>query len=131
MLKQFDEQLLSIRQAADLLGVSRDTVRRRIISGEIRGEKIKGQWRIPREEVENLLKQLRRKDEASDEIVRLLRERIRELEADKSYLQQRVMALEEIVQQQQRLIETLTPKALPKPGLGERIRSFFRRKPRG
>jgi len=123
MLKQNNAQFISIRQAAELLGVSRDTVRRRIIAGEIKGEKVNGQWRIPRREVDALLKQVRKQDAqpAQDVLIQMLRERIRELEADKAYLQERIIALE-------RQIESLIPKALPKPSLRERIRGLFRRK---
>ena len=45
---------LNIDQAAQLLGVSKDTVRRRIKSGEYQAEKVAGtygiEWRLPEEQ---------------------------------------------------------------------------------
>ena len=122
MRKQNDAQYLSIRQVAELLGVSRDTVRRRIIAGMIKGEKVNGRWRIPRKEVDALREQVRKQDAqpAQDILIQTLKERIRELEADKAYLQERIVTLE-------KLLESLTPKALPKPSLRERIKRIFKR----
>jgi len=44
MVKPDEERVLSIQEAANALGVSRDTVRRRIKKGEIPAEKISGPY---------------------------------------------------------------------------------------
>ena len=46
---------LTIRQVADILNVSTDTVRRRIADGTFRAVKIARSVRIPRSEIEKLL----------------------------------------------------------------------------
>jgi excisionase family DNA binding protein len=48
-------ELISIAQAAELLGVSRDTVRRLIAVGELSSMKIGVAVRIPREDVDHLV----------------------------------------------------------------------------
>ena len=143
MTGQGRDNLLDTEGASRLLGVSTDTIRKWIKRGKIRARKVEGRWMIERDslpemsrtkrdsvqdrdgttvlserdrhivELENRIRELE-KDKAT------LQERIRELEADKAYLQERIVALE-------KLLESLTPKALPKPSLRERIRRIFRR----
>jgi len=117
------DDFIGIPQAADLLGVSIDTVRRWIKSGKLKAEKVKNRYRISRQEIQRALSEVSRQKpmhDFRDELIASLRERIRELEADKAYLQQRILALEEIV-------KLLTAGALPKPSLAERIKGFFGR----
>ena len=47
--------LLTIEEAADLLKCSRQTVRDRIKSGEIAGDKYGRQWRIKAEDLNNYI----------------------------------------------------------------------------
>ena len=143
MTGQGRDNLLDTKETSRLLGVSTDTIRKWIKRGKIRARKVEGRWMIERDslpemsrtkqdsvqdrdgttvlserdrhivELENRIRELE-KDKAS------LQERIRELEADKAYLQERIVALE-------KLLESLTPKALPKPPLWERIKRIFKR----
>lgn len=46
---------MDVREAAKRLGLSEETVRRYLRSGELRGSRLKLEWRIPAEEVERLL----------------------------------------------------------------------------
>ena len=48
---------VSTAEAARLLGVTTNTVRRWILQGKIRGKKIIGRWKIPAEEIDRLLHQ--------------------------------------------------------------------------
>ena len=43
-----DERLLTVHQAAKMLGVSVYTVKRQLRAGELPGVKIGGQWRVQR-----------------------------------------------------------------------------------
>jgi excisionase family DNA binding protein len=49
-----NSQLISIAAAADLLGVSRDTVRRLLAVGELSSMKIGAAVRIPRADIDRL-----------------------------------------------------------------------------
>jgi len=48
---------VSTAEAAQMLGVTTNTVRRWILQGKIRGKKIIGRWKIPAEEIDRLLNQ--------------------------------------------------------------------------
>jgi excisionase family DNA binding protein len=143
MTGQKRDNLLDTKEVSRLLGVSPDTIRKWIKRGKIRARKVEGRWLIERDslpdmsgtkrdsvqdrdgtavlferdsriaELEDCVRELER-DNA------VLQERVRELERDKAYLQERIITLE-------RLLESLTPKALPKPPLRERIRRIFKR----
>lgn len=49
-----DEMFYTTEEVAKMLRVSMQTVQNWLRSGEIRGIKIGKQWRIPKEEIENL-----------------------------------------------------------------------------
>jgi len=55
MSEKLDKPLYSINEATKLLGVSDDTIRRMIASGELDAVKVRGQWRIRRESLEKYL----------------------------------------------------------------------------
>ena len=139
---------LTVREFSRLTGLSRATVYRYIKQGKLRAERIDGVLYViqPETEVETGETEAETtRDRATVEFLRdenerlrqevselrgrlsqleteneNLRRRVRELEADKAYLQERIVSLEE-------LVKSLTPKALPKPSLWERIRNRFRR----
>ena len=139
---------LTVREFSRLTGLSRATVYRYIKQGKLRAERIDGVLYViqPETEVETGETEAetarnrtaieflrdeneRLRQEISELRVRLsqletenenLRRRVRELEADKAYLQERIVSLEE-------LVKSLTPKALPKPPLWERIKGMFRK----
>jgi excisionase family DNA binding protein len=52
---------VSIQEAARLLGVSDDTIRRMIKSGQLPAFKVRSQWRIRKEEVERIMRGEREK----------------------------------------------------------------------
>jgi len=139
---------LTVKEFSRLTGLSRATVYRYIKQGKLRAERIDGVLYViqPETEVETgeteaetardstAIEFLRGENERlRREVSQLrgrlsqletenenLRQRVRELEADKAYLQDRIVTLEE-------LLKSLTPKALPKPPLRERIRRIFKR----
>ena len=132
------DNCISVSEAAQRLGVCVETVRRWIKSGKIKARKVGIRYFIPLSEIEERVStpsgrvsggisgQISEQS-AKDEIIaalreqnRVLQERIRELEADKAYLQERILTLE-------RLLESMAPKALPKPPLRERIKRLFKR----
>jgi excisionase family DNA binding protein len=49
------EELLTIEEVARILKVSVQTVRRMIDEGELQARKIRGQWRIKREDLRNYI----------------------------------------------------------------------------
>ncbi len=49
------EELLTIEEVARILRISVQTVRRMIDEGELRAIKIRGQWRIKREDLQNYI----------------------------------------------------------------------------
>jgi len=139
---------LTVKEFSRLTGLSRATVYRYIKQGKLRAEKVDGVLYViqPETEIETgeteaeaagnrtTIEFLRNENERlRQEVSELrgrmsqfetenenLRRRVRELEADKAYLQERIVTLEE-------LIKSLTPKALPKPPLWERIKGIFRK----
>jgi len=126
-MNDHDRSWLSVKEAAEILGVSSSTVKRRIKQGILQAQKKGKRYLINRSSLERMTDHLNNSDRSlTDQDVRelnsMLRERIRELEADKAYLQERIVALE-------RLLETLTPKALPKPQppLWGKIKRLLRR----
>lgn len=52
-----NQRYISTSEAAKLLGVSTNTVRRWIIAGKIRGKKIIGRWKVLKEDVDKLLQE--------------------------------------------------------------------------
>lgn len=58
LLKSMDKKAVSLKEAAGILGVSIDTVRRAIKAGTLRAFQLnrKGNWMVPLEEVEGFLK---------------------------------------------------------------------------
>ena len=48
---------ISTTEAARLLGVTTNTVRRWVKAGKIRGKKIMGRWRVLREDIEKLIEE--------------------------------------------------------------------------
>jgi len=127
---------LTPAEAASRLGVSVDTVRRWIRQGKIKARKEGVKYLIEPDSLPTSVRQ----DFVQQPVAQLtvMRERIRELEADKAYLQQRIVtlekhieALQQTIEAQQRTIDTLTMKALPAPKrrFRDRVRDVFRRKP--
>jgi excisionase family DNA binding protein len=58
ILQSFEKKVLSIKEAADILDVSADTIRRAIKNGSIKAFQINkaGNWKIPIEEIERFMK---------------------------------------------------------------------------
>ena len=127
MTGQKRDKWLDTKEASRLLGVSSDTVRKWIKRGKIRARKVEGRWLIERDSLPDVSRTKQDSVQDRDGTIVLserdrevLQERVRDLERDKAYLQERIVTLE-------RLLESLTPKALPRPSLRERIRRIFRR----
>ena len=55
MPEKLDKPLYTILEAAKLLSVSDETVRRMIKAGQLDGVKVRGAWRIRRESLEKYL----------------------------------------------------------------------------
>lgn len=55
MPEKLTKPLYSIAEAAKLLSVSDETIRRMIQDGELNAVKVRGQWRIRRESLERYL----------------------------------------------------------------------------
>jgi excisionase family DNA binding protein len=55
MPEKLDKPLYTILEAAQLLSVSDETVRRMIKAGQLDGVKVRGTWRIRRESLEKYL----------------------------------------------------------------------------
>lgn len=49
-------EVLTISEVAKLLRVSEDTIRKMIDDGEMQAFKVRGQWRIRKEEVERIMR---------------------------------------------------------------------------
>lgn len=47
------QQAFSVKEAADLVGVSTDTIYRSLEDGELDGAKIRGMWRISKSDLES------------------------------------------------------------------------------
>jgi len=136
-MKDHDRSWYTVREAAEILGVSTSTVKRRIKQGVLEARREGNRYLINRSSLEQLTAQMSGHDrsvsaqtgqldlalelERLREQNRMLQQRVRELEADKAYLQERIVALE-------KLIETLTPQALPKPSLRERVKTWLKRR---
>lgn len=54
---QSNPRYMTTSEAAKLLGVTTNTVRRWIIKGKIRGKKIIGRWKVYREDIEKILQE--------------------------------------------------------------------------
>lgn len=50
------DEVLTIKEAASLLRVSDDTIRRMIDEGKLPAFKVRGNWRIKREEIEKIMR---------------------------------------------------------------------------
>ena len=103
---------ISTKEAARLLGVSTDAVRRMIRAGKLKAIKEGGVYKIPEEEIERMRSAYTPHAEAHTEdpsqLIRVLQERIRELERDKAFLQERIVQLEKWLEEERQ-------KALPLP----------------
>lgn len=62
-LGTIDKRVFSIKEAAEILGQSQDSIRRAINSGKLKAFQIndKGIWRIPMEEIERFVNMGKRK----------------------------------------------------------------------
>ena len=139
-----DRSWCTVSEAAQILGVSVSTVKRRIKQGILKAKREGNRYLISRSSLERLsaqvsgsersvsdqdeltpikieIERLREQNQALQEQNRILQKRIGELEADKAYLQERIIILEE-------LVKSLTPKALPKPSLWMRIKAAFKQR---
>jgi len=143
----------SIQEAAEILGVSYQTVRRRIMSGDLEVRREGRRYFIKLSDVEKLVEQMENVSKQSkiDQIISMevelklanerikalqeqieilkeqhaeqlstLRERIKELEADKGFL------LEQL-REKDRIIKELMPRALPRPRKEGWLKRLFKR----
>jgi excisionase family DNA binding protein len=130
MVNNMDNQVggnsYSISEASNILKRSENTIRRWIKEGKLKAEKIGNAYRIDKESVNNLVNQVTNQvlttdeKENVDEVVSLLKTRIKELQEDKAFLQNQVVSLT-------RQVEELTLRALPSPKKGfiERIKKWW------
>lgn len=136
----------TVSEAANMLNISTETVRRYIRSGKLEGRKDGKQWMVKLEDVgqsrpqmtDNLAtpvatdavrlkfekERLEERNRMLQDQIDMLRERIKELEADKGFL------LDQL-KEKDKIINELMPRALPKPKtkISERLKRLFGRKP--
>ena len=134
----------SLSDAAGILGMTYQTTRRRVLEGVLEYKKDGREYLVNRKDVEKLAKELEnngKKDENQDikemEIeLRVSREQNRMLKEQIDILSFRISDLEEDkgfllnqIEEKDRVISELMPKALPKPkqSIGDRIKGLFRR----
>lgn len=134
----------SLSEASDMLGMTYQTTRRRVLEGVLEYKKDGREYLVNRKDVEELAKELEnngKKDENQDikemeielrvsreqnrmlkEQIDMQKERIKDLEEDKGFLLNQI-------EEKDRVISELMPKALPKPkqSIGEKIKGLFRR----
>ena len=129
-----DDKWYTVSEAASLLGVSTETIRRHIKSGKIEGKKEGNQYVMKLTNVSNAdqhnvtqmtdmkLLQLESNTKLLEERNQMLEQRLRDLEEDKGFL------LSQILEKDQ-LINKLTPLALtePKMTFGQRVKRIFRK----
>lgn len=133
----------TVSELAALLGVSTETIRRRIRSGEYEVKKEGNKYLIKFTDVVKLTQQV--PDTVSIDIDsrmtlletelrhlreqnQMLRERIRELEADKGFLLEQLKEKDRQIAEKDRIINELIPRALPKPKAeGGWFRRLFKR----
>jgi len=143
-----DDKWYTVSEAASLLGVSTETIRRNIKSGKIEGKKEGNQYVVKLTNVSNSdqhnvaqmtdnvaqmtdnvaqmtdmkLLQLESNAKLLEERNQMLEQRLRDLEEDKGFL------LSQILEKDQ-LINKLTPLALPESKItfGQRIKRIFRK----
>ena len=135
----------TVSEAASILNVSTETIRRYIRSGKLEGRKDGKQWMVKLEdagqsrpqmtddvatsvatdvvrlEYEN--ERLEERNRMLQDQINMLKERIKELEADKGFL------LDQL-KEKDKIINELMPRALTKPkiGIGGRLKRLFSRK---
>jgi excisionase family DNA binding protein len=125
-----ENDMITIKEAMRLYGISESTIRRWIKSGKVTSQVVTNQYMISQSDIEKILKTSKKKvsqvSTDSDMVNRLereiefLKEKIETLEKDKEFLQGQV----------QNLINTiniLTTKQLPPPGQGlfTRLKNLF------
>jgi len=133
-----------VSEAASILSVSTETVRRYIKSGKLEGKKDHNMWLVKLDDVsqsephvtdstvmdvvrlESKVGLLEQHNQMLQNQINMQKERIRELETDKGFLLTQI-------EEKDKVISELMPRALPKPkmNLGERIRKLFRRQETG
>lgn len=121
-----------LEEAMQLLGISRSTVSRRLKDGSLTGHKMHGKWLIdlpidtiassesagdsppdPPDTVDELRLQLMQ----STHQLTSLTNQFEQVEKERDFLRQRVMALEGLLHEQNIIMQTMqTQKALPAPG---------------
>ena len=139
----------SIQEAAEILGVSYQTVRRRILSGDLEAKK-EGRWYFVKySDVEKLaehMKNTQKPDKTQLEIamelklanekiqmlqeqINSFKERIKDLEADKGFLLEQLREKDRQIAEKDKIISELMPRALPKPKttIRGKIRRLFGR----
>jgi excisionase family DNA binding protein len=129
-----DDKWYKVSEAARLLGISTETIRRHIKSGKIEGKKEGNQYVVKLTNVSNSdqhnvaqmtdmkLLQFESNTKLLEERNQVLEQRLRDLEKDKGFL------LSQILEKDQ-LINKLTPLALPESKItfGQRIKRIFRK----
>jgi len=123
----------TVSEASSLLGVSTETVRRHIKSGKVDGRKEGNQYVVKltntnetdqhnvAQMTDMKLNQLESEKKLLEEHNQMLRERVSELEQDKGFLLSQIS-------EKDRLIDKLTPLALPEPKVKfRRLKRIFGR----
>ena len=129
-----DDKWYTVSEAAGLLGVSTETIRRHIKSGKVEGRKEGNQYVVKLTNVSELdqhnvaqvtdikLVQLEGNVKLLEERNQMLEKRLNELENDKGFLLRQIM-------EKDQLIGKLTPLALPMPKMtfGQRMKRMFKK----
>jgi len=104
------ENKVTLRQAAEVLGLTPDAVRKRIVRGALEGEKIDGQWYLPDWALDKAVAESEKELREEDTLVEVLRERIADKERENERLYRQ---LEELNRRMSELTERIPQ--LPAP----------------
>jgi len=128
------EKEYSLQEVSELSGLSERTIRRYIKAGKIKARMIKGVYRFTQREGEKIFKKGEEKKSPQKQVGttqdETLKNRIKELEQDKAFLQRTVFDLQSSLNKAQGTIDYLTQRALPEPKkdpVFNKIINFFRK----
>jgi len=114
-----NEKEYTLQEVAQLSGLSERTIRRYLKSGKVKAQLIKGVYRFTQVECEKLFKKGETKPAKQVQVGttqdETLKNRIKELEQDKAFLQKTIFDLQISLNKAQETIVILTQRALPEP----------------
>ncbi len=122
------DKWLTPSEVASRLGVSPDTVRKWIRKGKLKARKEGDRYWINPNDIPTPSRP-HPEQHSDQELISVLRDRIRELEQDKAFLLEQLKEKDRQIADLSQLVDRLTLTALPAPQktLRERLRALFKR----